>query len=129
MRRFAPVDNERPGKIQILILGQIDGKRGARRQFGAGVRDNLAVLELDYAVGVLRYLTVVRDNDDRVPILGQLAQKLDHLVAALGIERAGRLVGEQYLAAIHQRTRNRDALLLAAGKLIGPVIETIRKTE
>ncbi len=44
-----------------------------------------------------------------------------HLPAAGMIQRAGRLVGQHDGAAVHQRTRNGNALLLAAGQLAGPV--------
>ena len=44
------------------------------------------------------------------------------------VERAGRFVGEDHLAAVHQRTRDAHALL-AAGQLPGPMVRTIRVFE
>ena len=47
----------------------------------------------------------------------QLHHDVDDPAARLGIEIAGRLVGEQDLRPIDERARERDALLFAAGKL------------
>ena len=38
------------------------------------------------------------------------------------VEIAGRLVGEQQVRLVRERARDRDALLLAAGQLPGPVL-------
>ena len=48
-----------------------------------------------------------------------------HLLAQLQVEGAERLVEEQHLRAHHQRARQRDALLLAAGELGGPGGQTV----
>ena len=60
---------------------------------------------------------IVGDDDDGVAFAVQLLEQRHELGAALAIERAGRLVGEDDLAAVHQRARDADALLLAAREL------------
>ena len=47
--------------------------------------------------------------------------------ARLGIEVAGRLVGQQQRRMVDERARDRDALLLAAGELVGVVVELRRE--
>ena len=44
------------------------------------------------------------------------AEQLEHLVAALGVERAGRLVGEQQRRLVGERAGDREPLALAAGQ-------------
>ena len=45
----------------------------------------------------------------------------------LGIEVAGRLVGQQQRRVVDERARHRDALLLAAGELVGKVVQLERE--
>ena len=61
---------------------------------------------------------VVRHVDERDPdlLLDPLELQL-HLLAELQVERAERLVEQEHLGAVHQRSGERDALLLAAGHL------------
>ena len=51
----------------------------------------------------------------------QLVEQREDLVAGAAVEVAGRLVGEQDRRAVDQRPGDGDALLLAAGELVGPV--------
>ena len=51
----------------------------------------------------------------------QLLDDFNHIFAAGGIERAGRFVGEDDFAAVHQGAGDGDALLLTAGKFAGLV--------
>ncbi len=57
------------------------------------------------------------DDDDRMAARIQLIEQRQQILAGAVVERAGRLIREYHLAAIHQRARDRDALLLAARKL------------
>ncbi len=59
----------------------------------------------------------------------QVAQQGHHLGAALAVERAGGLVGEDDAAAVHQRAGDRHALLLAAGELVGLVLQAIGQAQ
>ncbi len=57
---------------------------------------NDAVAEPELPVGVGGDLVVVRDEQDRHPVLlAQVLEQVEHLLAGGGVERAGRLVGEQ----------------------------------
>ena len=71
------------------------------------------------------HLHVVRHHDDGVALGVQLQQNLDHLGAALRVERAGRLVGQQHVAAVHEGARNAHALLLPAGELARLVLQAV----
>src|SRR5687768_5222389 len=53
----------------------------------------------------------------RAFFLGLLSEELQHLPRVLGVEIPGRLVGQHELRLADQRTRDRYALQLAAGKL------------
>ena len=67
-----------------------------------------------------RLLLVVRDVDERQPDL--LLQRLEldlERAPQLGVQRAERLVEQHDGGLEHERARQRDALLLAAGELRG----------
>ena len=63
------------------------------------------------------------EHECRLPPPLQPEQQIDHLAARLAVEVARRLIREDELRRPAQRARNRDALLLAAGKLRGEVID------
>ena len=78
-----------------------------------------------------RLALVVGDVDRREAELALQALELEaHAVAQLGVEIGQRLVEQQQLRLHHQRARQREPLLLAAGKLgrlaIGELIELHR---
>ena len=60
------------------------------------------------------------DDGDAV-FLVDAAQRVHHDGRVAQIERRDRLVGEQDLRLLHERARDRDALLLAAGQFVGPM--------
>ena len=70
-----------------------------------------------------RFGLIVRDEygRDAEPLL-DIADLVAHLVAQLGIEIGERLVEQQDRRTDHQRTRQRHALLLAAGELGGAAL-------
>ena len=57
------------------------------------------------------------------PSRDRLAQQVEHLGGDVGVQRAGRLVGERDGGLGDQRPRDRDALALAAGELERPVAQ------
>ena len=61
------------------------------------------------------------------PSRRELVQQRHHLRAALAVERAGGLVGEHDVAAVHERARDGHALLLAAGELARAVLRGARR--
>ena len=60
----------------------------------------------------------VRDHEDGLPLAVDLAEEVEQRVRGAGIERAGRLVGQQKLRGSDQSPRHRRALLFAAGDLV-----------
>ena len=105
--------------------------RSASRRCASGLRrsDDLAVADLDDALGMAGHVHVVRDQDDGVTGGVQLFQDAQHFLAGVRVQRAGRLVGQDDLAAVHQRPRDADALLLAARQLAGAVIGTVAQAQ
>ena len=92
---------------------------------GQPVGHHAPVAQLNDAVGVRGHLHVVRHHDDGMALCMQLQQNLDHLGAALRVQRAGRLVGQQHVAAVHEGARNAHALLLPAGQLARLVLQAV----
>ena len=66
----------------------------------------------------------MRDHDDET-VFGDLFQYLHHLHARLAVERAGRLIGEQNVRVVDKRSRDGDALHLAAGHLVRLFVELV----
>ena len=65
-----------------------------------------------------RLFLVVRHEDQRdAELLLQLLELELHALAQLAVERGERLVAQQHARPDHDRARQRDALLLAAGEL------------
>jgi hypothetical protein len=90
---------------------------------------DLAVAQHDQAIGVRGGLGVVgHHHHGLAEVVDRLAQHAQDLVARLGVEVAGRLVGEHHRRLRDQRARHRHALLLAAGQLGRAVGEPIRET-
>src|SRR5258708_3463814 len=78
----------------------------------------LAFVETPNERSTLRSRGIVRDHDDRLAeILVQLVEQVQHVVGALAIEIAGRLVGDDDLRVVDDRARDGDALLLTAREL------------
>ena len=121
----------RSAEPAVVAVAQRCERRRARRRCAAGPRScTIApVADLDHAMRVRGDFLRVRDDDDGVALARQLVQQRQHFDAALAVERAGRLVGEDDLAAVHQRARDRHALLLAARELVGLVLEALGEAE
>ncbi len=76
------------------------------------------------AVGEDQHVGVVRRHDDREPlVVDEAPEEADDLEPHGRVELRGRLVGEHDGRAVGDRPRDRDALLLAAGQLLGAVRE------
>ena len=56
-------------------------------------------------------------------------QELDDPVGTAFVQRAGRLVREDHRRLLDQRARDRDALALAAGELIGELVGVAGQAE
>ena len=75
--------------------------------------------QADDPAAALREVLVVRHHHERgAEAAVQLEHQLDHALARLRVEAAGRLVGEQQLRPHREGARQRHALLLAAGQVL-----------
>ena len=74
-------------------------------------------------------VVVVRDHQDRLPTGVQPPEQLEHLVPALGVERARRLVGEQQRRLVRERTRDREALPLTTREHARRVLRLVGEAE
>ena len=73
---------------------------------------------------------IVGDEDERrLAAALQAEQQVDHLLAGLAVEIAGRLVGQDDLRAGAQGPGDGDALLLAAGELRREMIGAVRQPD
>src|SRR5437870_3238050 len=72
---------------------------------------------------------LVRDHDDRDAALVELLKNRHDLDAGSAIEISGGFIRQQYLGLVDQRARNRDALLLTAGKLTRKMVLTTREPD
>ena len=87
-----------------------------------GASATSAVLHVDDAVGGASDARVVGDDDHRLPALPVEAPEEGHDLGRSGrVEVAGRLVGQQQRRLVHEGSRERDPLLLAARELHRPV--------
>ena len=59
----------------------------------------------------------------------QLLEEPDDLISGVLVEVACRLVGQDHGRILDQGARNRDSLLLAAGKLRGQMLQPIAKSD
>ena len=83
--------------------------------------NNLAIEEVDDALGVTGISLRVGDHHDGSALLVQLCQELHHFETILGVEVTSRLVGEDELGIHHDGSGNGDALLLTARELLREV--------
>ena len=91
---------------------------------------DFAVAHVEDAVGDLGGLGVVGDHEDGlVELAAGVAEHLEDGVGVFGVEVAGGLVGEDDGGAVDERAGDGDALLLAAGELVGAVIEAALDAE
>ena len=96
---------------------------------GVGVGDYLAVHKADYPCRIpLGKLGVMGDHYNE-PVFGYLLEQIHYLNAGLGVKRARRLVGKQYLGVVDQRSGDSHTLHLTARHLIGLLAELIAETD
>ena len=79
--------------------------------------DDAAVEEVDDAVGLFFIARVVSDHADGRAVLMELMQQFHYGLAILGVEVAGRFVGQENRGMAHQGPCHGDPLLLAAREL------------
>jgi hypothetical protein len=79
-------------------------------------------MERDAALSPAGDIGVMSDHDYGGPLVVQLLEKRQNLVASIAIKSAGRLIGQDQRRQIYQRPSDCDALLLASRKLAWPMI-------
>ena len=88
------------------------------------------VLDGDAPVHARGDVHVVGGDDDReAGGLHQLGERGEHVLGGARVEISGRLVGQQDARRVGDRARDRDPLLLAAGKFRRPVREALLESE
>ncbi len=91
-------------------------------------RDDLPRMHVQHAIAARRKRGVVGDQNERGAALAMAAkQKFDDLAAGRFVEIAGRLVGDEDRWIGRERAGERDALLLAAGKLGRIMVQALRQ--
>jgi hypothetical protein len=89
---------------------------------GGLVGKDLAVADVDYAVGILGDVGLVGDEDDGVAGGVEGVKEGHDLDAGLGVEIAGGLVGEDDGGRVDQGAGDGNALALTTGELVGLVV-------
>src|SRR3954454_24137579 len=72
---------------------------------------------------------IVRDQDDRLVVRGELFEDGDDVGAGFLIEVAGRLVREDERWIVDQRTGDGDALALATRELFGTMLRALLQAD
>src|ERR671920_2514013 len=101
---------------------------GARVAAGPLVAHDPAVRDLDHAPPhAIHHRLVVRRDEHRGAGPVDPVQQLHDPDGGLGIEVAGRLVGDEQRRVVDERARDGHALLLAARELVGIVVQLGRE--
>ena len=125
-------------RLDELILAEQERGAGRAGEFAfrrgdefpaPGVGNDRTVLDFDDPAGKARDVVVVGHDDDGVPPPVQFGEDVHDVLAAFGVERAGGFVGKDDAAAVHERPGDGNALLLAAGKLVGLVLQLVRQAQ
>ena len=91
--------------------------------------DDSSVNEADRPVGVSGGAGVVRSDDDGDALSGHCVEQPEDVVAGVGVEAAGRFVGDDEGRPIHQCPSYGDALLLAAAQVSWVVVQSVTEAE
>src|SRR3990167_2174662 len=103
----------------VFLIGETAGRHRL-------IADDLAVLHEENAFGMLGGICLMRHEHDGAAGIVQFLENRHHLQSGLGVEVAGRLIGEDDLRIVDERPRDGDALLLSAGELIGQIVRAMR---
>ena len=117
VRVVGPSMNLSPG-------GKLPG--GVSRSRNRTVRQYLAVAEDHVPPRVLGDVLLVRHQHDGYAPAVQALEHGHDFHARVRVEVSGRLVGEHQNRIVHDGTRDRHALLLAAGQLVRIVVRAVR---
>ena len=103
---------------QRIAAGKF-GRRSSRRHF------HYTITQTDRAPRVPRDVGFVRHENDRVVRVVQVLEKRHDFFTGFRIEIARRFVGQNDGGIVYQSPRDRDALALAAGKLVRLMVQPI----
>src|SRR5258706_15850556 len=91
--------------------------------------DDLAVDDLDAALGTVGDAGVVGDEDDGLVGGGEVFEDADDLAAGFRVEVGRRLVGQDERRLVDEGAGDGYALALAAGQLVGAVLGAVVETD
>src|SRR5215471_2463777 len=104
--------------------------RASEHSCGKLALDEVALVEMQRASGVARRSGIVGHHyDGLAEILVEELEDRKNLVGRSAVEIAGRLVAQEQTRVRHDRSRDGDALLLAARHFARIVLETVRKID
>ncbi|MNO45471.1 hypothetical protein D3C76_357370 [compost metagenome] len=89
---------------QVVGLQPLVGVDGG--MLGGRIADDQAITDFDDPLRPRRHFAVVGDQDDYMALAGQFVEQRHDFGAAVAVERAGGFVGEDDVAAVHQRPGN-----------------------
>ena len=95
----------------------------------ARVGHDFPVLDFNNPAGLRGDACVMRHQNNRMPLTMQIFNNPHHHFTAFGIKCTGRFVGQNNVAAVHQRAGNAHTLLLSAGKLVRPVVQFVAELQ
>ena len=102
----------------IAVAGQLRPSNGLAA--GSAVADRHRAGHVLGDEGIVRH-----DDDGRPELTVHVPEQLEHLRRRRAVELARRLVSEDERRPVRQGNRDRDALLLATGQAIRPVVGAI----
>lgn len=107
-------------RVVVGVAGGFDGHAADGVGGHGGEPVEGAVFEPQDPVGDLAEPVVVADDDDAAAVLfGEAAEETGDLPSVAGVEVGGRFVGEGDGGVVGERAGDGNALLLAAGELVG----------
>jgi hypothetical protein len=92
---------------------------------GTVVARDQAVPQHYHPLGMRGDVRLVGDHDDRLTFRGKPLEHPHDFFRGGRVEVTGRLVGQEYRWPVDESARNRNALTLSAGKLVGTVMDSV----
>src|SRR5271157_206020 len=93
------------------------------------VLDDHAVLHPDHSLGVVGDVLLVRDHDDGLAGIVELAQHFHDFITGGRVQVTGGFVGQDDVGVVDQRAGDGHALLLTPGELGRPVVDSIAQAD
>src|SRR5712672_3877485 len=119
------------GRDVAATIGGVDQRAGQRmpRAVLQRIEVQAPVGEFDTAIGLTGYVRIVRNHEDGVPGIVQLAENLQHDGFIDFVEIAGGFVGKNQLRLVNEGASDSHALLLATRKLRGKMSQAIAQAD